>query len=257
MDEKPVALAIMAHPDDIEFVCAGTLIALRNAGCSIVMINMATGDCGSAIYSREEAAAIRAKEAQRAAELIGAQHSCVGFGDLTIYRNLESARKVTEAIRRARPTIVITHPPVDYMSDHEETSRLIRDACFTAPMPNFETGAEQPAPVIESPPALYYGDPIEGIGHDGKPAPADFFVNVSDLLDQKAEMLCCHESQRDWLRQQHGIDEYVEMLRSWNAARGNQAGVPFAEAFIQYRGHGFPTENRIAGLIGQRIIDAK
>lgn len=253
MGEQPRVLALMAHPDDIEFVCAGTLIALRDAGCHVTMINMARGDCGSAEQPASVIAEIRQEEAERSAHLIAADHFCAGYDDLTIFRNDRSARRVTEFVRRARPDIVITHPPADYMSDHDETSRLVRDACFYAPMPNYATHEIDAAPVIAAPPVLFYGDPLEGVGDDGRPAPADILVDISDLFERKALMLCCHESQRNWLRSQHGVDEYVEMLRQWNARRGTQAGVTYAEAFRLHRGHGFPHEDRISAILGARV----
>lgn len=247
-------LAIMAHPDDIEFTCAGTLLLLKELGASINLVNLARGDCGSATESPSVIAAIRLEEAQRAAEMLAAKHFCAGWDDLTIYRNDISVRRVTEIVRRAHPDVVFTHPPVDYMSDHEETSRMVRDACFYAPMPNYETKELDPAPAAKSTPFLYYCDPIEGVGHDGLPAPAEFHINISEVFQKKAKMLCCHASQRLWLRTQHGIDEYVEMLRKWNRSRGSQVGCEYSEAFVQYKGHGFPRDNRLAGLLGGRVF---
>ena len=58
-------LAIHAHPDDIEFQCAGTLRRLRKLGCRITVATMTPGDCGSAEHNAEEIAAIRREEARR------------------------------------------------------------------------------------------------------------------------------------------------------------------------------------------------
>jgi len=248
-------LAIMAHPDDIEFVCAGTLILLRNAGCHITMINVANGDCGSMDTPPEKIAVIRDAEAKTSAALIGADHACVGLHDLRVFRTEETQALVTEAVRRANPDIVFTHPPSDYMSDHEVTSLLARDACFIGPMPNYKTGAKNPAPVLAHPPYLYYGDRIRAIDSDGRMTDAAFYVDITSVIDKKVEMLCCHASQRDWLRRQHDVDEYVEMLKAWNAARGKEVGVKYAEAFRQSRGHGFPPDNKLRELIRPFVIE--
>jgi LmbE family N-acetylglucosaminyl deacetylase len=66
-----VALAIAAHPDDIEFVMAGTLLVLKEAGYDIHYMNLSTGNCGSTVYDSEQTAAIRLGEARAAAGLLG------------------------------------------------------------------------------------------------------------------------------------------------------------------------------------------
>jgi len=62
-------------------------------------------------------------------------------------------------------------------------------------------------------------------------------------------MLACHASQREWLLRQHGIDEYLDAQERWSAKRGAEAGVPYAEAFHQHLGHGYPKNNLIAELL--------
>src|SRR5450759_3688076 len=65
-----------------------------------------------------------------AAAMIGAEYRCAGLGDLAVFNDDPSRRRVTELIRWARPDIVVTASPVDYHPDHEATSMLVRDACF-------------------------------------------------------------------------------------------------------------------------------
>ena len=191
-------LAIHAHPDDIELQCAGTLIRLKQKGCSISLATMTPGDCGSAELAPDEIAEVRRMEAVRSAELIGADYTCLEFRDLSIVHDNESRQRVTEVIRKTRPDIVITAPPVDYMSDHEMTS---------------------------------------------------FIVDVTATFEQKLKMLACHESQRAWLRRQHGLDEYLEGCRRWSAERGKQIGVEYGEAFTQHRGHPYPHDNLLQQLL--------
>jgi N-acetylglucosamine malate deacetylase 1 len=245
----PRILAIHAHPDDVEFQCAGTLALLKQQGCPITIATMTPGDCGSAEHSADEIAEIRRAEARKSAELLGADYVCLEFRDLSIVVDNPSRGKVVEALRRARPEIVLTAPPVDYMTDHEITSVLVREACFSASVPNYSTRQWDPAPPLGGIPSLYYVDSIEGIDYFGNPLKPDFVVDVTATFELKQNMLACHESQRNWLRKQHGIDEYLEKSERWAAARGREIGVKYGEAFRQHTGHPYPGDNRLAQLL--------
>lgn len=249
--QKYRVLAIHAHPDDIELQCAGTLLRLKQRGCQISLATMTPGDCGSAELSPEEIADVRRNEAQRSADLIGADYTCLEFRDLSIVVDNSSRQKVTEVIRRTRPDLVITAPPIDYMSDHEMTSRLVRDACFNASCPNYVTHQWDPATPTSKIPHLYYVDAIQGIDYYGRALPTDFIVDVTDTFEQKIEMLACHESQRAWLRRQHGLDEYLDGCRRWCGTRGTEIGVKYGEAFTQHRGHPYPHDNLLEQLLQQ------
>lgn len=244
-------LALHAHPDDLEFQCAGTLALLRDAGCHITMATMTPGDCGSAEHDAEAIAAIRRAEAQAAADLLGADYVCLEFRDLAIFNDDESRRRVVECLRRTRPDIVLTAPPIDYLCDHEMTSLLVRDACFGAPIPNYATRQWDPAPALGKIPHLYFVDALEGADRDGNPQPAGFHVDVTPMFDLKRRMLACHASQRNWLLKQHGIDEYLDSQAKWSAQRGGEIGVAHAEAFRQYLGHAYPHDNLLLTLIKQ------
>lgn len=252
MSEKPVSpriLAIHAHPDDIEFQCAGTLALLKDRGCPITLITMTPGDCGSAELDSLEISRIRREEARRAAELLGADYICLEFRDLQITHDNDSRKRVTEAIRQVRPDLVLTAPPVDYMSDHEMTSRLVRDACFNASVPNYNTGAVNPAAALTKIPYLYYVDPLSGIDYFGKPIHPDFVIDVTQTYALKRDMLACHASQRNWLMTQHGIDEYLASCDRWSEVRGALLGVQHGEAFTQHRGHPYPHDNWLRELV--------
>jgi N-acetylglucosamine malate deacetylase 1 len=244
-------LAIHAHPDDLEFQCAGTLALLRGAGCHVTMATMTPGDCGSAEHDTEAIAEIRRGEAKAAADLIGAECLCLGFRDLAIFNDDESRRQVVEALRRARPDIVLTAPPVDYLCDHEMTNLLVRDSCFAAPIPNYATRQWDPAPPLAKIPHLYYVDALEGSDRDGKPVAAGFYVDTTPTFEVKRRMLACHASQRNWLLRQHGIDEYLDSQKAWSTHRGREIGVEHAEAFRQYLGHAYPQDNLLLKLLGQ------
>ena len=85
-----IALAAAAHPDDIEFMMAGTLLRLKDAGCEIHLWNLANGCCGSATLSREEAISVRWQEAQDSAKLAGGTAHPPLFDDLAIFYDASS-----------------------------------------------------------------------------------------------------------------------------------------------------------------------
>lgn len=244
-------LAIHAHPDDVEIQCAGTLLRLRQLGCHITIATMTPGDLGSAELPPDDIAAVRRAEARRSADLLGADYLCLEFRDLSIEHNDDSRRRVTEAVRKARPHMVMTAPPVDYMSDHEITSRLVRDACFNASVPHYATRQWDPAPPLSGIPHLYYVDAIEGVDWYGNPQTPGVIIDISATIETKLDMLACHASQREWLRRQHGLDEYLDGTRRWSAARGQQLGVAYGEGFRQHRGHPYPHDDLLAQLLNQ------
>jgi LmbE family N-acetylglucosaminyl deacetylase len=242
-------LAIHAHPDDVEFQCAGTLALLAGAGHAITIVTMTPGDCGSKELGPDEIAAIRREEARRAAAVLSAGYECLEFRDLSIVIDNDSKRRVTECLRRHRPDLVLTAPPVDYMDDHEATSRLVRDAAFNASCPNYATRAWEPAPPTDRIPYLIYVDPVEGVDLWGQPIRPQLYVDISTVFATKREMLACHDSQRAWLRAQHGVDEYLESQHRWSTQRGREIGVQHAEAFRQHLGHPYPTDSILTALL--------
>lgn len=250
--DSPIrVLAIHAHPDDVEFQCAGTLARLKQAGCQITIATMTPGDCGSALLTPAEISRVRREEARQAAALLGADYCCLEFQDLSIMHDNDGRRRVTEAVRRARPDVVLTAPPVDYMSDHEMTSRLVRDACFGASVPNYTTCQWEPAPPLKKIPHLYYVDAIEGLDYFGNAIKPQFIVDISATFELKLKMLACHASQRDWLLKQHGIDEYLESCRKWSSRRGSEIGALYGEAFTQHEGHPYPQDNLLLELTAE------
>jgi LmbE family N-acetylglucosaminyl deacetylase len=243
-------LSVLAHPDDAEFLCAGTLLRLsREHGWQVHIASMTPGDCGSVEHGPEEIARIRRQEGARAAALMGAMYHCLEERDLLIFYQERPLERITRLLRTVRPRIVLTHSPADYMVDHEMTSLLVRAAVFGAPAPNFLAGLGHP-PALEHIPHLYYCDPIEGKDVFGHPLDPAFRIDVSPVIDAKAEMLAAHASQRDWLLKHHGMDQYVRSMREWCGARGREAGVSFAEGFRQHLGHSYPQDNLLGQLLG-------
>lgn len=250
MAQPPSALAIFAHPDDAEFLCAGTLALLAERGAKIQMITMTAGDCGSTILPAVQISRIRRGEAERAARLIGADYSCLNLKDLDIFYDRRTLGKVMEAVRTFNPSLVLTHSPVDYMVDHETTSRLCQTACFGALAPNFKTGIRHAAKPLRAVPHLYYAEPFGGRDILGNELVSSVFVDIRDTFSMKEQMLACHESQRAFLSAQQGISDTAAMLRTMAERAGKISGVGLAEGFRQHLGQGFPQENLLARLLG-------
>jgi len=253
MSTRKTILAVHAHPDDVEILAGGTLAQLSAAGHRVVIVSMTPGDCGSAEHAPEEIAAIRRREANQAAGHIGAEYRCAEFRDLAIFNDDGSRRRVTEVLRQARPDIVLTAAPVDYMCDHEATSSLVRDACFGVSAPNYATRAPSPAPVLPAIPHLYFMSPLGGVDRENRPVAADFYVDIAATFEIKRAMLAEHASQREWLRRQHGMDDYLLSMERWAREMGHRAGVAFAEGFRHYRGHPYPETALLEELLGRVI----
>jgi LmbE family N-acetylglucosaminyl deacetylase len=246
-------LAIHAHPDDIETLAAGTLALLARQGHAVTIVTVTAGECGALEDDAADTGLIRQEEARVAAGMIGAAYACVGLGDLAVFNDDASRRRVTEMVRRIAPDLVLTSAPADYHPDHEATSVLVRDACFAASAPRYRTGQ---APPLEAIPHLYFTDPIGGRDRDGrKPAP-DFAVDIGPWIETKRRMLAAHESQTAWLLKQHGIDDPVDSMLAWSRRRGRDFGVGHAEGFRQYRHEPYPRSPLLQDLLGAAILRA-
>ena len=244
-------LAIHAHPDDIETLCAGTLALLAGKGHHVTLATMTAGDCGSTVTDADETARIRIAEATRSAALIGADYVCVGIPDLCVFNDDPTRRIVTEILRSEAPDLVITASPADYHPDHEATSILVRDACFAAPVPNYEPGGARPLVAI---PHLYFADPIDGRDRNGVKIVPDFAVNLESTFAKKRAMLECHASQIGWVEKQHGIADYAGAMLEWTKTRGRGFGVTYAEGFRQYTGTPYPRTKLLQELVGEALL---
>jgi LmbE family N-acetylglucosaminyl deacetylase len=245
-------LHIHAHPDDAEMFSAGTLTLLAELGHHVTLVTMTPGDCGSHHHSAGEIARIRKNEAAAAAKLIGADYFCAEFRDLAIFEDDDARRRVTAILRQIRPEIVITAPPIDYHCDHEATSRLVRDACFAAPCGNYDVSAYGAADPIPAIPHLYFTDPAEGTDRECRPSIPHFVVDISQAVHKKREMLACHDSQRQWLKEHHGMDDYLKTMEDWSAKVGAYGKFAYGEGFRQYRMHPYPVTPLLEELLPGR-----
>lgn len=246
---RRVALTLLAHPDDAEILCAGTLIRLADAGWEIHIATVAAGDCGSATLPRDQIAAVRHGEGTAAAAKINATYHCLEEPDIQVVFDKATNRKVIDLMRRVAPTLLFSHPRHDYMLDHEQVHLLARASAFSYSIPNASTLPLLPGSAI---PWLYYCDPIEGCDPYTLAAVTPTrYIDISAQIERKVEMLACHASQRDWLRSHHGMDEYIDAMRRFSGQRGAETGVAFAEAFVQHRGHPFPQSDLLGQLLPQ------
>lgn len=218
-------LVIACHPDDMELACAGTLLKCKQRGDRVVVCHLSDGNLGHVVIPPDELAVIRANEAKKSAEIGGFDEVIWGgFHDLDIYDNNKEARdKVVDVIKKVKPNFIITHDPDDYMPDHTATSRLVFDASFAATLPNYASKVGGHAELVP----IYYMDTLAGVGFN----PTEY-VDVSEHIDTKIQMLECHESQVTWMREHDGID-FSDMVKTCSRYRGYQCGAEYAEGFKQ------------------------
>jgi LmbE family N-acetylglucosaminyl deacetylase len=213
-------LAIAAHPDDIESCCAGTLARYAAAGHQVIMAHLCNGALGGRV-PKQEMAAIRKREAEASASVIGAETLGPLFEDLDAFPDRPSREAVAKLIRRARPDLIIAPPPDDYHPDHVSASQLVFDASFLATLPNFESEEDVFPRVVP----LFYMESASAIGF----VPTEY-VDISPVIDQKRRMLLCHQSQVRWMKEYRQVDLLADM-ETISRFRGLQCGVAFAEGF--------------------------
>jgi LmbE family N-acetylglucosaminyl deacetylase len=233
--------AVAAHPDDIEFVMAGTMMLLHDTGYELHYMNVANGCCGSTRYDAETTARVRRAEAQQAAEHINATFHDSLTNDLEIFYNRELLLRLSSIMRDVEPSIVLTHSPQDYMEDHMNTARLAVTAAFSRGMPNFPV--DPPNNITEQPVAIYHAQPHgnrDGLRRQIRP---DVVVDVSSKIDEKVTMLAMHKSQKEWLDQSQGMDSYTDSMKELCAEIGRFANFPFGEGWRQHSHLGFSAKD--------------
>jgi len=219
---EPVAIAIAAHPDDIEFMMAGTLLLLKNAGWRTHYLNLSRGNCGSVSNDAETVSAIRLEEAEKAAEILGARFHSPFSNDLEILYDLNHLRRLASIIREVGPNIVLTHSPADYMEDHTNTSRLAVSATFTRGMTNFQVDPQRSPSSCEV--TIYHGMPHGLCDELRRPVTPDVFVNTTSMFETKHQALAAHRSQKEWLDVSQGMDSYLKTMEEMSLELGRMSG---------------------------------
>ena len=250
----PVVLAAVAHPDDVEFSMAGTLLLLKSAGAEIHLWNLANGCLGTTCHDRAEIARIRWEEARASAAVAGAAAYPPLFEDLAIFYDAASIARVSAVIREIKPTIVLTQPTVDYMEDHQNAGRLVVTAVFSRGMKNQVTVPVRPA--YDGPAAVYHCLPHGLRGPLGQMPVPTHFVGIERVLAKKREMLARHRSQKEWLDASQGFDAYLDDMERLGREVGRRSGrFAVAEGFTQHLHLGFAAEgwDPLSELLGAEV----
>lgn len=234
----PSVLAIAAHPDDIEFVMAGTMLHLKARGWDLHYLNVCDGSKGSTQLDPETCAATRRREAQKAAELLGATFYEPMWPDMELHYSTALVQRVAAVVRQSKATVVLTHAPTDYMEDHEFACRLAVSAAFAHGMPNFET--IPPTEPYFEPVTLYHAQPHGNrtpLGHRVRP---HFWVNTTAVIQRKETVLAAHASQQEWLDASQGMNSYLQTMWDLGADAGRLSGkYPYAEGWRRREHWGF------------------
>jgi len=176
-------LAIAAHRDDIELTCGGTLIKAAAQGYRTAILDLTQGEMGT-----RGSAELRAREASRAAEVLGVSaRENLGFPDAGIVNDPSTRTELAVAIRRFTPRIVIAPAPTGRHPDHRITAELVRDACFVAGLGKVapDVPKHRPHKILH---VLTYRQDFQS---------PTFVVDISAEFERKLEAIRCYSSQFD------------------------------------------------------------
>ncbi len=231
-------MAFGPHPDDIEFLCAGTLAKYAQAGHEVAIAISTNGEVGSPNHTKAEIAAIREREARSSAAVIGAEFFWMGYPDEFLFNSRDVRLHYIDVVRQFRPDILICpDKDADYHPDHTTTGQIVWDIHVMVTVPNIET----PTAPCEKIPMIYYMDTVAGVNFQ-----PEFYVDISEQWERKAAMIACHESQEVWMVAQYGVS-CVEFGEVQSRLRGFQAGCRYAEGFRKPKF--FPGETNPQGLL--------
>ena len=220
------ALVIMAHPDDMEFSCAGTMARWAKAGSRIIYILCTSGEVGISDpeITKEKAAEIREIEQREAARITGVQEVVfLREPDGMLQPTLELRKKLVREIRRFRPEVVMCGDPTvifageTYINhpDHRAAATAALDATFPAAgQPNLFQELEEEGLKAHKPRKVF----VSGWGQ------TDLYVNIEETIDLKVAALRAHKSQMgDW--------DPEPRIKEWAAERGKGKEMEYAESF--------------------------
>jgi LmbE family N-acetylglucosaminyl deacetylase len=232
------AIAIAAHPDDIELMMAGTLLLLKKQDYEIHYLNLSSGNLGTTEYDAETIKKMRLEEAKRAAAILGAHFHPPLCNDLQIFYEEKTLRKLSAIIREVKPAIILTHSPVDYMEDHTNTCRLAVTASFARGMSNFYSIPEQTADKYDC--TIYHALPHGLKDPLRKTVIAGAFVNTIAVHQQKLEALKAHQSQQSWLDVSQKLNSYLQTMEEVSLKVGKMSKkFKYAEGWRRHLHYGF------------------
>jgi N-acetylglucosamine malate deacetylase 1 len=217
-------ISITAHQDD-EGRCLGTMLKCRQRGDRLGFVTLTDG-CNGMVQTpdmtRERAAGIRHREMTNLATAVDAEYVNLRIEDEFLFDNPETRRLLIEAMRLTQPDVVFTHYHEDYNADHIATHHLVRHCAMIASLPVLPTKS---APLPRHP-AVFLIPPTGPI-----PFPATHFVDITEFMDRKIELLQMHVSQEEALKLAlgRGFDRHSRVP---DAYFGWQVGCDYAECFI-------------------------
>lgn len=231
--------AIAAHPDDIEFGMAGTMLLLKEKGCELHYMTFADGCCGNNQMDAEETARVRGIESRNAAAKLGATYYPPATHDLEVFYNDPLLAKAISAVRAVGPDILLVPSLLDYMEDHSYTARLAVMGAFCRGMPNAH--CDPPRKIVENPVRIYHAQPHAHRDAMGKFHHPEFIVGIDHVMELKTEALGEHHSQRDWLDDSQGMDAYLETMHDICKEMGalTDGKATFAEGWSRHNHLGF------------------
>lgn len=217
-------LAIVAHPDDADIFCGGTLAKHADRGDEVRIVHMTSGEYGGIDTTESELASVRREEARNSAAELGCECDFLDFRDGRIEQSLKNRLTLVDVIRKHQPEIILTHVEDDMHPDHRATSRLVSNAYYMASLPMVESEYRPHDPNN----VYYFGKPTSSF----EPT---VFVDVSDYQERKERAIERHESQVEFLEEHGGIDaefdNLIEGVRAEARVLGKRTGVEFAEGF--------------------------
>jgi LmbE family N-acetylglucosaminyl deacetylase len=216
-------LAVTAHPDDIEILCAGTLARCAQRGNAIDLAIFTCGDMGDVKIPPPELARIRKAESEAAAAILGARLLWPAVTDELVFPNEEQRHLMIDLLRQADPDLIFTHSPNDYHPDHRYVSQLVFDSYFQKGLPHLP--GQKVLACRFGRAQVYYLDNLGGIAFE----PTEY-VDITEVMDTKLRMLECHQSQVKALKELADTD-VLEMVQTQARFRGFAAGCRYAEGF--------------------------
>lgn len=234
----PTVFAIACHPDDIEFVMAGTMLLLKERGCDLHYMTIANGSWGTASMRREEIIKTRRAEAASAAALMGAVFHEALVDDLDVFYDKKSLLRLIAVVREVSPDMILLQSPVDYMEDHQNTVRLGVTAAFCRGMVN--APCDPPTAPTYQDVAIYHGLPHGNLDPMRRLVRAERYVDIGSVMQKKRELLACHTSQKEWLDVSQGFDSYLDSMTEAGAKVGALCGqYQYAEGWRRHNHVGF------------------
>ena len=234
--------AIAAHPDDIEFMMAGTLLMLQRVGYEIHYMNIGSGNCGSTVHDYDTIKEIRLKEGRKAAEVLGARFYPPFRDDMEIMYDVTTLKHVSAIVRDVKPNIVLTHSPADYMEDHTNTCRLAVSAVFARGMRNFSSSPSRPADDYDC--VVYHALPHTLADNLRRAILPGAFVNTAPVFEKKMEALKAHESQHQWLGLSQKLNSYLQTMEDLSLKVGGMSKrFAHAEGWRRHLHYGFAESN--------------